>query len=222
MNATHEEPIDSQESFIVFSGAFAEDNGIKFSDVIESIERKHQHFRWYVLKVATGHEGKVATIMKERAGYEQVVDHIGCVLIPSETSTETKAGKSRKITKKYFPGYMLIFMDMTDQMWHFMRKLPSAHGFVGGSRSKPMPISKSELKKITDKLDNVKGSKVVSKESFVPGESVKVTDGPFADFNGIIEEVNHDKSRLVVAVLIFGRSTPVELEFTQVEKTEQS
>lgn len=181
-------------------------------------QSNNPHFKWYVIKVVTGCENKVVEVLQQRAEAAGMQEFFGEALVPTEEVIEVRAGQKRKSKRKFFPGYILMNMNMTDEAWHFARHLPNVLGFVGGTRSKPMPISQKEADKIFSRVsEHVELPK--HKVVFETGEVVRVTDGPFSDFNGVVEDVNYEKSRLVVSVLIFGRSTPVELEFSQVEKT---
>jgi transcriptional antiterminator NusG len=139
------------------------------------------------------------------------------VLVPTEEVVEMRAGQKRKSERKFFPGYVLVEMELDDDTWHLVKETPGVMGFIGGKADKPAPISEAEAMAILQRVeDGVE--KPRPKTLFEPGEMVRVTDGPFNDFNGVVEDVNYEKSRLHVAVLIFGRSTPVELDFGQVEK----
>ena len=137
--------------------------------------------------------------------------------MPTEEVVELRAGQKRNVKRKYFPGYVLIRMEMGDKSWHLVRSLPDCYGFIGGKSNQPLPISNAEAERIVSRTTE-KVEKYDQTAVFNPGELIRVTDGAFADFNGVVEEVNLEKQRLVVSVLIFGRSTPVELEFSQVEK----
>jgi transcriptional antiterminator NusG len=141
----------------------------------------------------------------------------GEVLVPTEEVVEMKGGQKRKSERKFFPGYVLVQMELSDDSWHLIKKTPRVIGFIGGKADQPAPISDSEAESILQRMDD-SIEKPKPKTIFEPGEMVRVTDGPFNDFNGVVEEVNYEKSKLQVAVLIFGRSTPVELDFSQVEK----
>jgi transcriptional antiterminator NusG len=173
--------------------------------------------RWYVVHVFSGFENQAKRSMEERIRYAAMEDRFGEILVPTEEVVEMRAGQKRKSERKFFPGYMLVQMELDDDTWHLVKDVPKVMGFVGGTSDRPAPISDKEADRI---LDRVKEGveKPRPKVLFEPGEVVRVADGPFADFNGVVEEVNYEKSRLRVAVLIFGRSTPVELEFSQVEK----
>jgi transcriptional antiterminator NusG len=141
----------------------------------------------------------------------------GQILVPTEEVVEMKGGQKRRSDRKFFPGYVLVEMEMTDETWHLVKDVPKVMGFIGGTADKPAPISQREADAILNRVQEGV-DKPRPKVLFEPGEMVRVVDGPFNDFNGVVEEVDYDKSRLKVAVLIFGRSTPVELEFHQVEK----
>jgi len=174
--------------------------------------------RWYVVHAYSGYEKKVATALKERIELNSMQDQFGEILVPTEEVVEMRGGQKRKSERKFFPGYVLVQMDLSDDSWHLVKETPRVMGFIGGKADKPAPITDKEAELILQRVDD-SAEKPTPKTLFEPGEMVRVTDGPFNDFNGVVEEVNYDKSRLQVAVLIFGRSTPVELEFSQVEKT---
>ncbi|MCS4506013.1 Transcription termination/antitermination protein NusG [wastewater metagenome] len=173
--------------------------------------------RWYVVHAYSGFENQVKRSLQERVRRAGMEDQFGEILVPTEEVVEIKDGQKRRSERKFFPGYVLVQMEMTDETWHLVRNVPRVMGFIGGSSDRPAPISEREAEQI---LNRVKEGteKPRPKVLFEVGEVVRVIDGPFTDFNGVVEEVNYEKSRLRVAVLIFGRSTPVELEFSQVEK----
>lgn len=172
---------------------------------------------WYVVHAYSGFENQVKHSLVERIKRSGMEEKFGEILVPTEEVVEMREGQKRKTSRKFFPGYVLVQMDMTDETWHLVKDVPKVMGFIGRSSDKPTPISDAEAQTI---LQRVKEGvdKPRPKTLYEPGEVVRVTDGPFNDFNGVVEEVNYEKSRLRVAVLIFGRSTPVELEFSQVEK----
>lgn len=174
--------------------------------------------RWYVVHAYSGFEKKVAAALKERIALNKMEEHFGDVLVPTEEVVEMKGGQKRKSERKFFPGYVLVNMELNDAAWHLVKETPRVMGFIGGKADKPAPITEKEANLILQRVDD-STDKPRPKTLFEPGEMVRVTDGPFNDFNGVVEEVNYEKSRLRVAVLIFGRSTPVELEFGQVEKS---
>jgi transcriptional antiterminator NusG len=163
-----------------------------------------------------GTRKKVALALQERIDLLEMQDSFGDILVPTEEVVEMRAGQKRKSERKFFPGYVLVQMELSDASWHLVKETPRVMGFIGGKADKPSPITEAEANKILDRVQS--DDKPRPKTVFEPGEVVRVNDGPFNDFNGVVEEVDYEKSRLKVAVLIFGRSTPVELEFGQVEK----
>lgn len=173
--------------------------------------------RWYVVHAYSGYEKKVAASLKERIELKGMQDRFGDVLVPTEEVVEMRAGQKRKSERKFFPGYVLVQMELDDDTWHLVKETPRVLGFIGGKADQPAPITDAEANAILSRIEE--GTEAPRpKVMFEPGEMVRVIDGPFNDFNGVVEDVNYEKSRLNVAVLIFGRSTPVELEFGQVEK----
>lgn len=173
--------------------------------------------RWYVVHAYSGYEKKVAVALQERIDLNDMQESFGDVLVPTEEVVEMRGGQKRTSERKFFPGYVLVQMELNDASWHLVKDTPRVMGFIGGKADKPAPITNKEAELILQRMDDsVEAPK--PKTLFEPGEMVRVIDGPFNDFNGTVEEVNYEKSRLQVAVLIFGRSTPVELEFGQVEK----
>jgi transcriptional antiterminator NusG len=173
--------------------------------------------RWYVVHAYSGYEKQVKRSLEDRIQRAEMEDLFGDVLVPTEEVVEMKGGQKRRSDRKFFPGYVLVEMEMTDETWHLVKDVPKVMGFIGGTADKPAPISQKEADAILNRVQEGV-DKPRPKVLFEPGEMVRVVDGPFNDFNGVVEEVDYDKSRLKVAVLIFGRSTPVELEFHQVEK----
>ncbi|MBV34067.1 MAG: transcription termination/antitermination protein NusG [Rickettsiales bacterium] len=173
--------------------------------------------RWYVVQAFSGYENKVKNLLQERIELAGLQDSFGEVLVPTEEVVEMRAGQKRKSERKFFPGYVLVEMEMNEETWQVVRNTPRVMGFIGGTSDRPAPISKKEADAILNRLEDGT-DKPRPKVLFEAGEMVRVTDGPFADFNGVVESVNYEKSRLQVSVSIFGRSTPVELEFSQVEK----
>lgn len=174
--------------------------------------------QWYVVHAYSGYENFVMREISSRAKHHQLEERIGEVVVPSEEVVEVRSGQKRKSTRKFFPGYVLVNMIMDDETWHMIRDIPRVLGFIGGTGQTPTPISNKEAQAIMQRVEDGV-TKPRPKTLFEPGEIVRIKEGPFIDFNGVVEEVNYEKSRLRVAVLIFGRSTPVELEFSQVEKT---
>ena len=182
--------------------------------------------RWYVVHAYSGFEHQVQRALLTRIARAGMETKFGDVLVPTEEVVEMRGGQKRKSERKFFPGYVLVQIEtneeggiprIDDESWHLIKETPKVMGFIGGTAERPLPIKDSEadviLRRVQDGADKPR-----PKVLFEPGELVRVTDGPFNDFNGTVEEVNYEKSRLRVAVLIFGRSTPVELEFGQVEK----
>ncbi len=182
--------------------------------------------RWYVVHAYSGFENQVKRTLEERIRRAGMEDRFGDVLVPTEEVVEMKAGQKRKSERKFFPGYVLVQIETHDdngipridnESWHLIKETSKVLGFIGGTADRPLPIKDSEADAIVQRVaDGVE--KPRPKVLFEPGELIRVTEGPFNDFNGTVEEVNYEKSRLRVAVMIFGRSTPVELEFGQVEK----
>ncbi len=173
--------------------------------------------RWYVVHAYSGFENHVMKTLRERIRRSGLESKFGDILVPTEEVVEMRDGKKRKSERKFFPGYVLVQMEMDNDSWHLVKDSPKVLGFIGGTPDKPAPISDAEANAILQRVEDG-ADKPRPKVLFEPGEVVRVVDGPFTDFNGVVEEVNYEKSRLRVSVLIFGRSTPVELEFTQVEK----
>lgn len=173
--------------------------------------------KWYVVHAYSGFENQIKRSLQERIQRSGFQDRFGEILVPTEEVVEMRDGQKRKSDRKFFPGYVLIQMEMDDDTWHLVREVPKVMGFIGGTSDRPASISDREAEAILQRMQE--GSdKPRPKVLFEVGEVVRVNDGPFTDFNGVVEEVNYEKSRVRVAVLIFGRSTPVELEFGQVEK----
>ena len=174
--------------------------------------------RWYVVHAYSGFEKSVARNLVERIDRAGMKDRFGEILVPVEEVVEMRAGQKKTAERKFFPGYVLVQMEMDDDTWHLVKSTPKVTGFVGGTATKPAPLSEKEVQAILDQMrEGVEKPK--PKVLFEVGEVVRVIDGPFTDFNGSVEEVNYDKSKLRVSVMIFGRATPVELGFGQVEKS---
>ena len=173
--------------------------------------------RWYVVHAYSGFEHQVKRLLSERIRRSGLQDNFGDVLVPTEEVVEMRDGQRRKSDRKFFPGYVLVNMEMNDDTWHLVKSVPKVMGFIGGSSDRPAPITTAEADEILQRVQEGV-DKPRPKVLFEPGEVVRVVDGPFNDFSGVVEEVNYEKSRLRVEVSIFGRSTPVELEFAQVEK----
>jgi len=173
--------------------------------------------RWYVVHAYSGFEHQVGRALHERVKRAGLEHKFGEILVPTEEVVEMREGKKRRSERKFFPGYVLVRMDMDEETWHLVKSVPKVMGFIGGTPDKPAPITDREADTILQRVQEG-AEKPKPKILFEPGEMVRVIDGPFNDFQGTVEEVNYDKSRLRVGVIIFGRTTPVELEFGQVEK----
>jgi transcriptional antiterminator NusG len=173
--------------------------------------------QWYVVHAYSNYEQKVRASLLERIKRFGLEDKFGEILIPTEEVVEMREGQKRRSERKFFPGYVLVQMEMNDETWHLVKEAPKVLGFIGGTSDKPAPISEAEANAILNRVQEG-ADKPRPKVLFEPGEVVRVTDGPFNDFNGVVENVNYDKSKVRVAVQILGRSTPVELDFSQVEK----
>ncbi|PCH56315.1 MAG: transcription termination/antitermination protein NusG [Legionellales bacterium] len=173
--------------------------------------------QWYIVHVYSGYELKFVEALQEKIKGTEFAVKFGDTLVPTEEVVEMRAGKKRRSDRKFFPGYVLVHMEMNDDTWYLVRKMPKVLGFIGGQSGHPVPISQAEADSILHRVQD-SSNKPKPKVLFEPGEVVRVKEGPFADFNGTVEEVNYEKSRLRVAVLIFGRATPVDLDFSQVEK----
>lgn len=173
--------------------------------------------QWYVVHAYSNFEGKVKASLREHARLAGMEDMFGQILIPTEEVVEIRDGVKRRSERKFFPGYVLVEMEMNDDTWHMVKDVPKVMGFIGGTKDKPAPITEKEAMNIINAVaEGVEKPK--PKVLYQPGEVVRVINGPFNDFNGVVEDIDYARNRLKVAVLIFGRSTPVELEFSQVEK----
>jgi len=178
----------------------------------------HPDLKWYVVHAYSGMEKAVERNIIERIQRAGMQDRFGRILVPTEEVVEVKNGVKRTTERKFFPGYVLVEMVMDDESWHLVKHTSKVTGFVGGAKNRPAPISEDDVRKIVSQMQE--GSdKPRHKIEFQVGEYVRVKEGPFTDFNGTVEEVNYERSKLRVSVTIFGRATPVELEFSQVEKT---
>jgi transcriptional antiterminator NusG len=173
--------------------------------------------QWYVIHAYSNFEYQVKKSLEERVKRAGLEGKFGEILVPTEEVVEMREGQKRRSERKFFPGYVLVQMEMDDETWHLVKDVPKVLGFIGGTSDKPAPISEKEANKILQRVQEGV-DKPRPKVLFEPGEVVRVIDGPFNDFNGVVEEVNYDKSKLRVAVQILGRATPVELDFGQVEK----
>ena len=178
----------------------------------------HPDLKWYVVHAYSGMEKAVERNIIERIQRAGMQDRFGRILVPTEEVVELKNGVKRTTERKFFPGYVLVEMVMDDETWHLVKHTNKVTGFVGGAKNRPAPISEEDVRKIVSQMQE--GSdKPRHKVEFQVGEYVRVKEGPFTDFNGTVEEVNYERNKLRVSVTIFGRATPVELEFSQVEKT---
>ena len=180
------------------------------------LDRLQMAKHWYVIHTQTGHEDKVKINIQKRLKEESLQDLIAQILIPTEKVSEVKGGKKKISFRKFFPGYVLVEMELTDKLWYLIKATPGVTGFIG-PRARPQPLKEKEIKNILRQTEE-KREKPTPKVVFEKGEGVRVNDGPFTNFNGIVEEVNPGKGKLKVTVSIFGRATPVELEYWQVEK----
>ncbi|CRK85927.1 Transcription termination/antitermination protein NusG [Candidatus Providencia siddallii] len=174
--------------------------------------------RWYVIQTFSGFEIRVAQSLREHIKIHSMENYFGEVLVPTEDVVEIRNGIRRKSERKFFPGYILVQMVINNDSWYLVRSVPRVMGFVGGTSDRPSPISDKEVNAIINRLQQA-GDKPKPKIIFEPGEMIRVSEGPFSDFNGVVEEIDYEKSRLKVSISIFGRATTVELDFSQVEKS---
>ena len=172
---------------------------------------------YYVIQAFSNCEKKVKAALEERINMSGLSKMFGDIMIPTEQVTELKKGQKKQMERKFFPGYMLVQMEMNDDTWHLVRKTPIVMGFMGGTRNKPAPLTEDELNRITNRVEKTT-EQPVFKTVFESGETVRINDGPFNDFSGTVEEVDYENNLIRVSVSIFGKSTPVELNFSQVEK----
>ena len=173
--------------------------------------------QWFVVHAYSNYEHKVKSSLIDRVRRAGLENKFGEILVPTEEVVEMREGQRRKSERKFFPGYVLVQMEMDDETWHLVKEVPKVLGFIGGSSDRPAPITEREAQAILNRVQEGV-DKPRPKVLFEPGEVVRVTDGPFNDFSGVVEQVNYEKSKVRVAVQILGRSTPVELDFSQVEK----
>ena len=181
-------------------------------------QSKSQSMRWYVVQAYSGYEKSVKKALEDRIRDSRNANCFGQVLVPVEEVVEMRGGQKRRSERKFFPGYVLVEMMLSDDTWHLVKDTPRVLGFIGGKADDPTPLTAAEAESILAGVEAGRGDKARPKIVYEPGEIVRVTEGPFNDFNGVVETVDYENSKLKVAVTIFGRSTPVELEFTQVEK----
>lgn len=180
-------------------------------------QKDDQKQHWYIVQAYSGSENYVMRALKEKIQVAGLEDYFGDILVPTESVVGMRGGRKLRRDRKFYPGYVLVRMELNSDTWHLVRNIPKVIGFIGGTSDRPAHLSDKEANDILQLIqEGVEKPK--PQVYFEPGGSVRVIDGPFADFNGVVEEVNYEKNRLRVAVLIFGRSTPVELEFSQVEK----
>ena len=172
---------------------------------------------WFVVQAYSGYEQKVKAAMEERIMLADLKEKFGEILVPTEQVVELKSGEQKKTERKFFPGYILIQMELDDDTWQLVKQTPRVSGFVGGTREKPSPITDAEVNSIINRIE-VGEDAPAPKTIYVPGEVIRVCDGPFNDFNGVVETVDFEKNKLKVSVLVFGKPTPIELSLTQVEK----
>ena len=184
---------------------------------IEPVSSTNPDLRWYVVHAYSGMEKSVERNIQERVNRSGMQSKFGRILVPTEEVVEIKIGVKRTTERKFFPGYVLVEMVMDDDTWHLVKHTNKVTGFVGGAKNRPAPISEDEVMKIVNQMQEGT-ERPRHKVEFEVGEYVRVKEGPFTDFNGTVEEVNYEKSKVRVSVTIFGRATPVELEFSQVEK----
>lgn len=174
--------------------------------------------KWYILQAMSGKELTAKKNLERVVAQNGFSELFGDILVPTEEVAEIKSGTKRVSTRKFFPGYVLVNMQLTDETWHLVKRTTGILNFIGGTGNKPVSISEKEVKEILNKIEEGQDNKPKPKTLFEKGQVIRVIEGPFADFSGTVEEVNYEKDRLRVAVLIFGRSTPVDLNFSQVEK----
>lgn len=208
---------EAPEAGVPVEGTEAETGTVSESPEAVEPDPNKKPMNWYVVHTYSGYENKAKQALEERIKREGLGDHFGAILIPTEEVVEMRRGKRRTSKRKFFPGYMLVEMAMSEETWYLVKSTPKITGFVGNS-TRPPPVPAHEVKRITNQM--VQGAeRLTPKIVFEKGDSVRVVDGPFANFNGVIDEVESDKGKLRVLVSIFGRATPVEMEFVQVEKT---
>ncbi len=188
------------------------------TSALGSAAADHPDLRWYIVHAYSGMEKAVERNIAERIARASMQDKFGRVLVPTEEVVEIKNGQRKTTERRLFPGYVFIEMIMDDDTWHLVKHTNKVTGFVGGAKNRPAPISEAEVQKIVSQMQEGT-EKPRHKVEFMVGELIRVKEGPFTDFNGSVEDVNYEKNRVRVSVMIFGRSTPVELEFSQIEKT---
>ena len=173
---------------------------------------------WFVVQAYSGYEQKVKAAMEERIMLADLKEKFGEILVPTEQVVELKSGEQKKTERKFFPGYILIQMELDDDTWQLVKQTPRVSGFVGGTRDRPLPISEDDVNSIINRIE-VGEDAPAPKTIYEPGEVIRVCDGPFNDFNGVVENVDYERNMVKVSVQILGRATPVDLDFMQIEKT---
>ena len=212
----HGAAADSENAAVQEESAEAENESAVTEDQSAEVEEEGIGAKdWYVIHVYSGFENKVKLSLEERFAHSGLTDKLGKIIIPTEEVVEIRGGKKKISSRKFYPGYVLISVDMDQDIWYLIKNTPKVTGFPGGAT--PMPLTAAEIK---DVMDQIKGEAKAPKPKFIfeKGENVRVIEGPFMNFNGVVEEVNPDKGKVKVMVSIFGRSTPVELEFPQIER----
>ena len=183
----------------------------------EAEQYQNPNMRWYVVQAFSGFEKNVKKALSDHIARMGMEAYFGRILVPTEEVVEMKGGQKRTSERKFFPGYVLVQMELTDNTWHLVKGVPRVAGFIGGTDNRPVPITNKEAEEIIQQISDSQ-DKPKMKFTFAPGEIVRIVDGPFQDFNATVEDANFEKAKLKVSVTIFGRSTPVELDFAQVEK----
>ena len=179
-------------------------------------KQRDPNYKWYILQAYAQYETRVEKTIREKLRIEKLEDLVQQIFIPSEKVTKTRGGKHQTINQKYFPGYILIHANLTPKLWHLLMNTPRISGFVGGTQKNPLPLDEKELEKIVQQIDSGVQQSVLEEE-YVLGQKVMISEGPFSNFNGTIDEINREKRKLKVLVSIFGRPTPVEIEFDKVK-----
>lgn len=176
-------------------------------------------YKWYIIQAYAGQEAKVQKVLEKQLAIKGMSDLVEEIFIPSEVVTKKKMGKERTVKLTYYPGYILVKMNLTPDLWHVIKDTPKVSGFVGGTQKDPLPLKEKELEAIRNQIDA--GSRQAELNStFQKGQSVRVVEGPFADFNGVVDEINNERNKVTVLVTIFGRTTPLELDFDKVNANE--
>jgi transcriptional antiterminator NusG len=225
MNDETQAPIDGELETATNEDSVAsptQAEAVESAEVVEGAEEEraipdNPNMRWYVVQAFSGYEKKVMLSIVEHVERAEKEEYFGRILVPTEEVVEMKGGQKRTSERKFFPGYVLVQMEMTDETWHLVKGVPRVAGFIGGVDNRPVPITDKEANEIIQQVSD-SADKPKMKFTFAPGEIVRIVDGPFQDFSGTVEDANFEKAKLKVSVTIFGRSTPVELDFTQVEK----